>query len=127
MSQLLPPLDEVSFAEIEAAAGRLAGVAHRTPVVTARRLDARHRILVELLLGRECLLKAGAVAHGDFRPAGLDGAGGLRWMWFVWWILLLLLLLLGRLLGARLRCGTRFDLDLDLDFGDLVAHATLAP
>jgi len=32
---------DVSFADVEGAAGRLRGVAHRTPVVTSRTLDAR--------------------------------------------------------------------------------------
>ena len=40
----------LQFADIEAAAGRLAGVAHRTPVLTWRTLDA--------LLGAKVLCKA---------------------------------------------------------------------
>ncbi|MFL6693629.1 MAG: pyridoxal-phosphate dependent enzyme, partial [Ramlibacter sp.] len=40
----------LQFKEIEAAAGRLAGVAHRTPVLTSRTLDA--------LLGATVLCKA---------------------------------------------------------------------
>lgn len=39
----------VSFKDVEAAAGRLAGVAHRTPVVTSRTLDA--------LTGATCFVK----------------------------------------------------------------------
>ena len=33
----------IAFADVEAAAGRLAGIAHRTPVLTSRTADARCR------------------------------------------------------------------------------------
>ncbi|MBT0769678.1 hypothetical protein KIH74_12140 [Kineosporia sp. J2-2] len=33
--------DTVTYADVEAAAHRIAGVVHRTPVVTSRRIDAQ--------------------------------------------------------------------------------------
>ena len=50
MSALAGPKLAVSFRDVEEAAGRLDGVAHRTPVLTSRTLDAR--------VGGEVLLKA---------------------------------------------------------------------
>jgi threonine dehydratase len=48
----------VSYADVEAAAGRLAGVAHRTPVITSRTLDERTGARV--FLKAENLQRAGA-------------------------------------------------------------------
>jgi len=47
-----------TFEDVAEAAGRLAGVVHRTPVVTARSLDARTG--GELLFKAECLQRTGA-------------------------------------------------------------------
>ena len=44
IEEKLPP----SFVDVEAAAGRLAGVAHRTPCVTSRMLDELLGVHVEL-------------------------------------------------------------------------------
>src|SRR5688500_4732557 len=48
----------VSYADVEAAAARLAGVAHRTPVLTSRTLDERTG--AHLFLKAENLQRAGA-------------------------------------------------------------------
>jgi threonine dehydratase len=48
----------VSYADVEAAAGRLAGVAHRTPVITSRTLDERTG--AQVFLKAENLQRAGA-------------------------------------------------------------------
>ena len=45
-------------ADVRAAAGRLAGIAHRTPVLTSRTLDERAGSHV--FLKAECLQRAGA-------------------------------------------------------------------
>ncbi len=57
----------VDFAQVQAAAGRLAGVAHRTPVFTSRTLDAR--------LGAHLLLKAESFQRmGAFKFRGAYNA-----------------------------------------------------
>jgi threonine dehydratase len=48
----------LSLADVEAAAGRLAGVAHRTPVLTSRTLD--ERVGASVHLKAECLQRSGA-------------------------------------------------------------------
>ena len=48
----------VSYADVEAAAGRIAGAVHRTPVVTSRRIDAQAG--AEIFLKCENLQRAGA-------------------------------------------------------------------
>ncbi len=48
----------IEFADVEAAAGRLAGVAHRTPVATSRTLDERVGALVHIKA--ECFQRCGA-------------------------------------------------------------------
>ncbi len=48
----------ITFADVRAAAARLAGVAHRTPVVTSRTLDARTGARV--YLKAECFQRGGA-------------------------------------------------------------------
>ncbi len=52
------PEGPVSYADVEAAAGRLEGVAHRTPVATSRTLD--ERLSARLYLKCENLQRAGA-------------------------------------------------------------------
>src|SRR4051812_26637151 len=48
----------IEIEDVQAAAGRLAGIAHRTPVLTSRTLDERAG--AQVLLKPECLQRGGA-------------------------------------------------------------------
>ncbi len=54
----LEPVPMIELADVEAAANRLAGVAHRTPVVTSRTLD--ERVGARVHIKAECFQRGGA-------------------------------------------------------------------
>ena len=67
----------VSYEDVEAAAGRLAGIAHRTPVATSRTLD--ERLAARLFLKCENLQRAGAFKfRGAYNAVSRLTRGGAR-------------------------------------------------